>query len=185
MAEVATEVRMAPSWMYVNELRLVTVVLGAAIVVLGIGLLVFLVDGPEQMDTVDVFLGTGVFFILFTVFLFVPRLRSRGAISFTLLVEHSMDEVEIAVTEALQASGRVAHVEVQKSRFQRPPREVVIDGLTWRFSLRAAPYRESRAEGTPWTEIVQTGLQKEEDEVARDLRERVLSRLATSDSVQS
>ena len=164
--------------MYVNEVRLVAVVLGAALVVLGIGLLLFLVGGPDQTDTVDVLLGTGIFFILFSVFLFVPRLRSRGAMSFSMLVEQSMDDVEMAVTAAVKDSGRVLRVEVLKSRLARPPREVEIEGIVWKFTLRAAPYRESRAEGTQWTEIVQTGMRKEEDEVARDLRERVLSRLA-------
>src|SRR5574340_339775 len=175
MAAAAGEVRVAPSWMYVNEVRLVAVVLGAAMVVLGIGLLLFLVGGPDQTDTVDVLLGTGIFFILFTLLLFVPRVRSRGAMSFSLLVEQSMDDVEIAVTAAVKDGGRASRVDVLPSRFARPPRDIVIEGIAWKFTLNAAPYRESRSEGTHWTEIVQTGLQKEEDEVARDLRERVLS----------
>lgn len=180
MAEATAEVRIAPSWMYVNEIRLVAVVLAASMVVLGIGLLIYLVDGVEQMDTVDVFLGTGVFFLLFALLLFVPRLRSRGAMSFSLLVESALDEVEVAVTSAVEDSGRKAHVTVIRSRSPRPPREVEVDGVPWAFSLRAAPYRERKEDGTQWTEIVQKGLSNEGDEVARDLRERVLSRLATS-----
>lgn len=180
MASATAEVRVAPSWMYVNEVRLVAVVTGAAMVVLGVGLLIYLVDGPEQADTVDVFLGTGVFLILFAVLLFVPRLRSRGALSFSLVVEHGMDEAELAVTSAVEESGRKSHVTVAKSRFGRPPREIVIEGLGWRFSLHAAPYRERKDDGTEWTEIAQVGLANEADEVARELRERVLTRLATS-----
>ena len=180
MDGATAEARAVPSWMYVNEFRIIIVVLGAAMVVLGIGLLIFLVDGAGQLDTVDVFLGAGVFFLFFTLLLFVPRLRSRGAMSFSLLVELAMDEVEAAVTSAVEESGRKAQVTVLKSRFQRPPREIVIDGVPWTFTLRAAPYRERKEDGTQWTEIVQKGLAKEGDEVARELRERVLSRLATS-----
>lgn len=180
MPEEPSAVRPAPAWMYVNEVRVVAMVLGAAIVVLAIGLALFLATGTDQLDTVDVLLGTGVFFLLFTVLLFVPRLRSRGAMSFSLYVEHPLDDVEVAVTGAVEDAGRTAQVEVLRARFQRPPREVRIEGLSWKFSLRAAPYRERREAGTQWTEIVQAGLQNEEDEVARELRERVLSRLATS-----
>ena len=180
MAEAPTQVRTAPSWMYINEVRLMAVVLGAAMIVLGIGLLLYLTGGPDQMETVDVFLGVGVFFLLFTLLLFVPRLRSRGAMSYSLLVEFAMDEVETAVTSAIEESGRKARVMEHKSRFARPPREVAIDGVPWRFTLRAAPYRERREDSTQWTEIVQKGLPNEGDEVAKELRERILSRLATS-----
>ncbi len=182
MAEAAAGARVAPSWMYVNELRLVAVATGAAFLVLVIGILVYLAYGQDQMDTVDVFLGTGVFFILFTLLLFVPRVRSRGGMSFSLLVESALDEVEVAVTSAVEDTGRKAHVTVRPSRFRRAPREVAIEGLSWRFSLKAAPYREEKAVGTQWTEIVQTGLQSEKDEAARDLRERVLSRVTASNA---
>ncbi len=180
MVEATAEIRAAPAWMYVNEVRLISMVLGASMVVLGLGLLIYVVDGTEQMDTVDVLLGTGVFFLLFTLLLFVPRLRSRGPMSFSLLVEHALDEVETAVTAAIEETGRKAHVTVLRARFQRPPREVAIDGVPWTFALRAAPYRERKEDGTQWTEIVQKGFPDAKDEVARELRERVLSRLATS-----
>ena len=180
MVEATADVRATPSWMYVNEMRLFAMVMGASMVVLGIGALVYVADGPDQLDTVDVLLGTGVFFLLFAVLLFVPRLRSRGPMSFSVLVEYALDEVESAVLSAIQGSGRKAHVTVLRSRFPRPPREVAIEGLSWTFVLRAAPYRERKADGTQWSEIVQRGLPGAEDEVARELRERVLSRLATS-----
>ena len=179
MAQATSEVRTPLAWMYVNELRIIGIVSGAAIVVLGLGYLLYFVDGADFMDAVDVFLGTGVFFILFTVLLFLPRVRSRGAMSFSLLVEDALDEVEMAVTGAVEAAGHKPNVTILRSRFGRPPREVAIEGLSWKFALRAAPYRERRDEGTQWTEIVQVGVQNEKDEVARDLRERVLSRRTT------
>ncbi len=180
MVETTADVRAPPSWMYVNEMRLFAMVLGASIVVLGIGVLVYVVDGADQLDTVDVLLGTGVFFLLFAIMLFIPRLRSRGPLSYSVLVEYGLDEVESAVIAAVEGSGRTARVTVMRSRFPRPPREVAIEGVPWSFVLRAAPYRERRAERTQWSEIVQKGLAGAQDEVARELRERVLSRLATS-----
>jgi hypothetical protein len=59
---------------------------------------------------------------------------------------------------------------------------VRVDGVSWTFSLRAAPYREREDDGSRWTELIQSGFENMEDEVARDLRERVLGRLTTSDS---
>lgn len=185
MAEATAEaapVPAPPSWMYVNDLRILTMLLGGACVVLGLGLVLFEAYGLEHEDTVDVLLGTGVFLMLFCVLLFLPRLRSRGPRSFSLLVERPMDDVQEAVTAAAAEMGRDVRVEVARGRSARPPRHVFVDGVAWKFTLRAAPYREQAREGTRWTELVQTGFEKMGDEAARDLRERVLGRLTTSES---
>ncbi len=167
------------AWIYINDLRLVSRFLGAAMVVLGVGLLVAVFYGPAENDTVDVLLGTGVFILIFSVLLFLPRIRARGAMSYSLVVGHGLDDVEEAVRGAVVDCGRTARVETVPVRLRVPPREVLIEGLSWRLSLRNAPYREERGEATRWTEIVQAGLDNEEDEVARQLRERILSRLTT------
>ncbi len=167
------------SWMYANDARLVSRFLGATMVVLGLGLLLTVAYGPDVNDTVDVFLGTGVFLLLFSVMLFLPRIRNRGAMSYSLLIGRGMDDVEAAVLGAVQEAGRSASVEAVPARLRTPPRDVFVEGVPWRFSLRNAPYREQRGDATRWTEVVQAGLENEEDEVARELRERVLSRLAT------
>ena len=185
MAEAMAEVRTPPSWMYVNDFRVLSMILGAAWIVLGLGMLLFQAYGAEHEDAVDVFLGTGIFLLLFCLLLFLPRLRSRGPRSFSLLVERPMDDVAEAVTSAVAETGRAVRVEIHRSRSARPPRTLFVDGVPWTFSLRAAPYRERKGDGTSWTELVQSGFEKLEDEVARDLRERVLVRLATSDSSSS
>ncbi len=179
MVEAVREAPVAPAWLYVNDLRLVSRFLGAAMLVLGIGLLVTLTYGPAENDTVDVLLGTGVFILVFSVLLFLPRIRSRGGMSYSLVVDRGLDDVEAAVTGALEETGRTARVEVVPVRLRTPPRDVFIEGLAWKLSLRNAPYREQRGDDTRWTEIVQSGLVQEEDEVARQLRERILSRLTT------
>jgi len=181
----ATEARTPPSWMYVNDMRILSILLGGACVVLGLGVLLFEAYGTEHEDTVDVLLGTGVFLMIFCLLLFLPRLRSRGPRSFSLLVERPMDEVQEAVKSAVAETGRTVRVEILRSRSARPPRTLSVDGVPWTFSLRAAPYRERERDGTSWTELVQSGFENMEDEVARDLRERVLVRLATSDSGSS
>ena len=179
MADSVAESVPPLSWMYVNDLRLVSRFLGAAMLVLGIGVLVAYVYGPYENDTVDVLLGTGVFILLFSVLLFVPRVRSRGGMSYSLVVSRPLDDVEQAVRGAVEESGREARVEVVPVRLRVPPRDVFIEGLPWRLTLRNAAYREQRGDETRWTEIIQAGLESEEDEVARELRERILSRLTT------
>ena len=179
MASAAATPASPPAWMYVNDLRLVSRFLGVAMVVLGIGVLITFVYGPEENDTVDVLLGIGVFILLFSSLVFVPRIRSRGGLSFTLMVARALDDVEAVVTDAVEESGRKARVEIAPARLRRPPRDVFIEGLPWRLSLRDAAYREQRGDETRWTEVVLAGLDNEEDEVARELRERILSRLAT------
>ena len=177
MVPELAEVRSPPSWMYVNEVRLIAIVTGAALVVLGIGFLIYVVGGSQHMDAVDVFLGTGVFFLLFMALLFLPRLRSRGAMSFSLLVEQPADEVEAAVLSAIEEAGQKAHVGVPNTRFRLPAHTVTLEGVEWRFVLRSAPYRERKEDGTHWTELVQAGLSESRDPAALELRERILKRL--------
>ncbi len=184
MASPAADAPAPPSWMYVNDFRLVSRFLGGAILILGLGVLIAYVYGPDQNDTVDVLLGAGVFLLLFSVLLFVPRLRSRGGMSYSLVVGHGLDDVEQAVKGAVEESGREARVQVVPVRLRVPPREVFVEGLPWRLTLRNASYREQRGDDTRWTEIVQAGLENEKDEVARELRERILSRLTTPVSTE-
>lgn len=168
----------APTWSYSNEVRIAATLSAAAVVVLLGGLLVFLVLGQDELALADVLLGAGVFLILFTVLVVPFRLRGRGPMSYSLLVEGSMDEAESAVRAALEESGAKANVDVLRSRARRPPRAIVVDGVPARFLLRDAPYRQTSKE-VPWTEIVQTGLEGTGDEDARALRERISARLAT------
>ncbi len=99
--------------------------------------------------------------------------------SYTLVIRHPLDDVEAAVKGAVEETGRMVRVEVVQARLRTPPRDVFIEGIGWRMTLRNAAYREQRGDDRRWTEIVQAGLENEEDEVARELRERILSRLTT------
>lgn len=154
--------------------------LAGALVVLGIvaAIVASSPSDPETAAIADVLLGTAVFLLIFGVLVFLPRVLSRGAMSYSLHVERSMDDVEGTVRHAVEAVGRAAKVQVRKSRLKRPPRIVLIDGIPTRIVLRAAPYREKRAEGTSWTEVVVAGLSSAADEFARELRERISTGLA-------
>ncbi|HEY7589135.1 MAG TPA: hypothetical protein VIB49_10385 [Thermoplasmata archaeon] len=167
-----------PAWSYSDDLRIVSFLSGVAMVLFGIGLLFVLLIGIDGAPTADVFLGIGIFVLLFTALLVTPRIRSRGPRSFSLLVECSMDEAESAVKAALQGYGRSFQVQVARSRYRRPPRTIAVDGIYERFLLRAASEREQGRDSLPWTEIVAFGKDVERDEEARALRERIAARLA-------
>ncbi len=168
----------APAWTYSNDGRILTMFLGATMVILGVGLLLVFLWGVQAAEPADLFLAIGVFLLIFTVLLFVPRLRTRGAFSYSLLVQAPMGLAEAAVRGAIEATGRTVQVQITESRILRPARTILIDGLPPRFLLKAAPHRERREEGTSWTEIIQVGLLDEGDEVAKELRERVAAAFA-------
>ncbi len=170
----------AAAWSYVNDLRFGGIFLGSSMVVLGVGMLVVIVGGVDGAATADLLLIIGIFLLIFTVLLSLPRIRSRGAVSYSLHVERSMDDVENAVRSALAGTGHEVRVEVTTSRARRPPRVVHVDGVASRFLVRAAPYREERGKGTTWTELAQVGMSTGSDEVARELRDRISARLAAS-----
>ena len=169
-------------WAYVNDLRLGGFLLGASMVILGTGMLVVVVGGVDQAATADLLLAIGIFLAIFTVLLSLPRIRSRGAVSYSLHVERTMDDVEVVLRAALEGIGHRVRVEVKPSRSRRPPRLVHVDGLTARFLVRAAPYREERGKGTAWTELVQIGIGTGSDDAAREARDRISARLAASPS---
>ncbi len=157
-------------------MRLTAMFMGLALFLLAMALLVAVGVGPDEFSLVDLLLGAGVFLILFTGLLLVPRLWGRGAMSYSLVVPHSLDTAEDAVRGALQDTGRSPAVEVQTSRFGGTARMIRTDGLGTRFVVKIAAYRATSRED-PWTEIVQTGLPRADDATARDLRERIASRL--------
>lgn len=172
----------ATSWAYVNDLRVGTIFLGVAMGVFGMGIVVVVVSGEDGTATADLFLAIGIFLMVFTVLLTLPRIRTRGAVSYSLLVERSMDSTEDLVRKAIEETGRKVRVEVKESRSSRPPRTVHVEDVATRFLLCSAPYREERGKGTSWTEIVQAGNGEEGDDIARDLRDRIVVCLGSSES---
>lgn len=166
-----------PTWAYSDDLRLVTVFLGGAMVLFGIGVLIVLAWGADGAAPGDVALGIGVFLLVFAVLLLAPRIRSRGARSFSLFVGLSMDEVQAAIRDVAREGGHSVQVEVVRSRARRPPRIVTLEGGSTRFLLRAAPYREGGRDAPAWTEVVAVGRDVDKDAGAGDLRDRIASRL--------
>jgi hypothetical protein len=167
----------AASWSYANDARILRLFLGGTLVVLGIvaAIVASSPTDPETAAVADVLLAMAIFLLIFGILVFVPRVLSRGSMSYSLHVERSLDDVESTVREAVEAVGRSPRVEVRDSRLKmkRPPRTVRIDGVPTRILLRAAPYRERRVEGTSWSEIVLVGLPSAGDEFALELRKRI------------
>ena len=179
MRRIPTADSRGPAWSYTNDARVLVIFLGITLILLGL-LAAVVAESPNDPDlarVADFLLGTAIFLLIFSTIVFLPRVLSRGAASYSLHVERQMDEVESAVRAAIQSSGRSARVEVRRSRLRRPPRTVRIDGMRTRIVLRPAPYRERRDEGTSWTEIVLAGLPSARDEDARDLRTRISANL--------
>lgn len=167
----------SPSWTYANDLRIITAFLGVAMVLFGVDAAVVVAFGIDMASEADVLLAIGVFLLVFTVLLFVPRLRSRGPRSYSLVVEVSMDEAEIAVKEAAEEGGQKVDVAIKESRSARPPRTLTVVGLPMRIVLKAAPYREHGRGSPPWTEIVASGDGVDRDASSKEFRDRIMSRI--------
>ena len=169
-----------PSWSFSNDARLLRVFAVGTLLVLAViaAAAVSSPHDPEVVTVLDVLLGIAVFVLLFAILVFLPRLLSRGATSYSLHVGRGMDEVEEIVLKTVESMGRSTQVHRRKSRVRRPPRTVSIEGLPSRIGLRAAPYRERKGEGRAWTEIVQAGTSGPADDVALDLRERIAAALS-------
>lgn len=168
----------AGRWTFVDNSKFLIGFLGAAIAVLGIGVASVLVAGAEAASAASVLLSIGVFLVVFAVLLLVPRLSRRGPKSFRLLVDLGIDHVEREVRGALEASGRSVRVDVVPSRFARPPRILSADGIPWKIRLENVPKREIGEPGIERTEVVQVGVDTEEDADARVVRELVAARLS-------
>jgi len=165
------------TWTYANNLRIATMFLGLAMVSLGVGVLLVVAYGVEAAEGALTFLVLGIFLAVFAVLVFLPRIVRRGAISYSLIADRPIEETAAAVREALSQDGATARVEILRSRSDRSPRVVVMDGTAPKFRIEPTRPPESPREGRSWTEVIQSGLADERDEEARRLRERVAARL--------
>src|SRR3989304_10173317 len=83
-------------WVYANPWRLLSGFLGAAMVLLGIGLLGVTQVGADAAFGAGILLAIAAFLLVFAVLLFLPRLRRHGTLSFRVDVPRSVEEVEAA-----------------------------------------------------------------------------------------
>lgn len=164
-------------WVYANNARLAVAFLGLAVFLLGIGVLVVLSFGNEASLAGATLLTVAVFLLVFSVLVFLPRVARRGAVSFSAYSNRSMDEAELAIRQALEASGHTARVEVLRSRIREPPRIVLADGVSARFRIETTRHPAGGATDEEWTEIIESFPSRDETE-ARSLRDRITERLA-------
>ena len=165
-------------WTYANNGRIATVFLGLAMLFLAIGLLAVIAFGRDAADAGVAFLGIATFLLVFSVLVFLPRLARRGAVSFSVYSRRSVDEVEKAVREVIETSGRTPRVDVVKSRSDHPPRIVTADGIPARFRIEVTRYPAGADGGDAWTEIIESFPSRNEAE-AQALREKITERLAS------
>lgn len=167
-------------WVYADNWRILVGFLGAAIVVLGIGVLAVSLGGAAVAVDAGVLLSVGVFLAVFATILLVPRLVRRGVRSFRLYVDRTIEEVEREIQGALEASGYLVTIDTVPSRSPRPPRVLLAEGAPWRIRLEAVSRREVGDATIDRTEVIQIGVDAEDDADAKSVRELVGARLAPS-----
>lgn len=165
------------SWSYANNLRMATMFLGLSMISTGLGVLLILSFGSAAAEAASTFLILGTFVVVFAVLVFVPRLIRRGASSFSLYANTPLEEAERAVRDALSGTGANVHVEVVKSKSRNPSRIVFVDGRGPRFRIQSSRSPQGSNPGGPWTEVIQSGVDGEGNDSARELRERVSAKL--------
>jgi hypothetical protein len=163
-------------WTYANNGRIAFVFMAFAVILLVLGLLAVVSFGSDAATGGSALLTIAIFLLVFTVLVFLPRLVRRGAVSFSVYSRRSIDEVEKAVRDAMEAVGRTPQVERIKSRLGRPPRIVTAEGSPARFRIEATRHPPANLESGEWTEIVESFLPREAKE-AQALRDKVTERL--------
>jgi hypothetical protein len=162
-------------WAYANNARIAVVFLSLAIVLLVLGILAVLAFGADAAFASSALLTLAIFLLVFSLLVFLPRVATRGAVSFSLYSRRSMDEAEQAVRTALEALGRTARVERVRTRSRTPPRIVTADGLAARIRIEPSR-RPVPANPASWTEIIEVFPMRDEPE-GRALRGKIAESL--------
>lgn len=165
----------AADWAYANNARITTVFLGFAMLLFGLGVLAVVAFGPEAAVAGAGLLTIGVFLLVFSVLVFLPRLAKRGPMSFSMYSRRSMDDAEQAIRAAIEAAGRTARVERVRSRSRTPARVVTADGIPARFRIEISRHPSATGPGE-WTEIIESFPERDEA-AALALRVRILESL--------
>lgn len=164
--------------MYANNVRIAAMFLSLVIGLLVLGMLLVAAFRSEAAVASSAILAIAVFIHVFSLLVFLPRVATRGAASFSLYSRRSLDEAEQAVRAALEALGRTARVERVRTRFQTPSRVVTAEGFPVRVRIEvsrpAAP-----TEPGEWTEIIEVSRARDEPE-GRALRGKIVERLESS-----
>src|SRR5437867_8940465 len=127
------------------------------------GFLAVTAFGPDAALAGGALLTLAVFLLVFAILVFLPRLFTRGAVSFSVYSRRSIDEAESAVRAVIEASGRTARVERVRSRSRSPPRIVIAEGTPARFRIEVTRHAAASDSGE-WTEIIESLPVREEAE---------------------
>lgn len=161
-------------WSYANNARIAATFLSFAIGLLVVGILAVLAFGTEAAFAASALLAIAIFLLTFSLLVFLPRLATRGAVSFSLYSRRSLDDAEQAVRTALEALGRTARVERVRTRF-RTHRIVTAEGFPARVRIEVGR-PPMPAEPHEWTEITEVLPARDQPE-GEALRGKIAERL--------
>src|SRR5881396_2234956 len=116
------------------------------------------------------------------VLVFVTRVATRGAVSFSIYSRRSIDEAEQAVLNALETEGKNAQVKRVRGRTKTPARIVSADGVAARFRIEVSRHA-ALAEPGEWTEIIEVFPKGERPE-AQALRAKILEGLRSEGTIE-
>src|SRR5256886_16896970 len=125
-------------WAYANHARAGVLFLGISSGMLGVGIVAVVAFGTEAVVAASSLLTIAIFVLMFTVLVFVARVATRGAVSFSIYSRRSIDEAEQAVLNALETEGGNAQVKRGRGRTKTPARTVSADGVAARFPIEAS-----------------------------------------------
>lgn len=162
-------------WAYANNVRIAAMFVSLSVGLLVLGILLVAAFGSQAAVASSAILAIAVFLIVFSLLVFLPRVVTRGATSFSLYSRRSLDEAEQAVRNALEALGRTVRVERVRTRFQMPSRIVTAEGFPVRVRIELSR-PPAPAEAGEWTEIIEVFPARDEAE-GRALRGKIAERL--------
>ena len=169
-------------WAYANRARAAVLFLGISSGMLGVGIVAVVAFGTEAVVAASSLLTIAIFVLMFTVLVFVTRVATRGAVSFSIYSRRSIDEAEQAVLNALETEGENAQVKRVRGRTKTPARIVSADGVAARFRIEVSRHA-ALAEPGEGTEIIEVFPKGERPE-AQALRAKILEGLRSEGTIE-
>ena len=169
-------------WAYANHARAAVLFLAISSGMLGLGIVAVVAFGTEAVVAASSLLTIAIFVLMFTVLVFVTRVATRGAVSFSIYSRRSIDEAEQAVLNALETEGENAQVKRVRGRTKTPARIVSADGVAARFRIEVSRHA-ALAEPGEWTEIIEVFPKGERPE-AQALRAKILEGLRSEGTIE-
>src|SRR5947199_9330747 len=96
---------------------------------LGLGIVAVVAFGTEAVVAASSLLTIAIFVLMFTVLVFVTRVATRVAVSFSIYSRRSIDEAEQAVLNAMETEDKNEQVKRDRRRSKAPARAMSTDSV--------------------------------------------------------